>query len=92
LVKDLEVEETRKEEGASEMINELPDLIGANGNEAFVTAVLAVFLFEYDARNATYFALLGGNVLPGISAGNREDGFVVLRVGFWKTREVGEWL
>lgn len=72
------------------MVNELPDLIGADGNEAFVTAVLAVFLLEHYARNATDFALLGRNVLPGISAGDSEDGLVVLRVRFWKAFEVGE--
>lgn len=83
------MEEAREEEGTAEMVNEFPDLIGANGNEAFVTTEVTVFLFEDDARNAADFTFLGGDVFAGIFAGNGEDGFVVLWVRFWKAVEVG---
>lgn len=44
------------------MIDELADLVGADGDEALVAAVLAVFLFEYDAGDAACFALFDGAV------------------------------
>jgi len=83
------MEEARKEERATKVVNEFPDLIGTNGNKAFVATVLTVFLFENDARNTADFTFLGGDVFAGIFAGNGEDGFVVLWVRFWKAVEVG---
>lgn len=42
------------------MIDELADLVGANGDEALVATELAVFLLEDDAGNATGRLLYGG--------------------------------
>ena len=46
---DLEVEEAGEEEGAVEVVDEFSDLVGADGDEALVVAVLAIFLLELDA-------------------------------------------
>lgn len=58
-----ELEETREEERATEVINKLPDLVSLDGDEALVTAVLTILLLKHDARNASDFPLLGRYVL-----------------------------
>lgn len=86
----LKAEEAGEEEGAAEVVDEFPDLVSADRDEAFVAAVLAVFLFEDDAGEAAGLALLGGDVFAGVRAGDGEDGFVVFWIGAGKAGEVGE--
>ena len=54
--------------------------------------MLAVFLLEHDARQAPCAALLRGDVLAGVGAGDGEDGLVVLGIGAREAVEVGEGL
>lgn len=77
---DVKLEEAGEEEGAAEMRDELPDLVSTDGDEALVATVLAVFLLEHDARDATRFPLLRRDVRPGLFARDREDRLVVLWV------------
>lgn len=86
----LEAEEAGEEERAAEVVDEFPDLVGADRDETLVAAVLAVFLFEDDAWETTGLALLGGDVLAGVGAGDGEDGLVVLGIGTGKSVEVGQ--
>jgi len=89
---DLEVEEAGEEEGAAEVVDEFSDLVSADGDEALVAAVLAVFLLEHDARKPPGAAFLGGDVLAGVGAGDGEDRLVVLGIGAGEAVQVGEGL
>lgn len=59
------MKEPGEEERAAEMIDELADLVGANGDEALVAAVLAVLLLEDDAGNAAGLSLFRGDAFAG---------------------------
>lgn len=45
------------------MVDKLADLVGLDGDEALVAAVLAVLLLEDDAGDAPDLALLGSDAL-----------------------------
>lgn len=78
---DLEVEEAGEEEGAAELADKLTDLVGADGDEALVAAVLAVLLLEHDAGDSAGLALPGGYALAGGGPRGGQDRLGVLRVG-----------
>lgn len=84
------MKEAGEEEGPAEVVDEFSDLVGADGDEAFVATVLAIFLFEDDARQAPGASLLRRNVLAGVRAGNSEDRLIVLGIRARKAVEVGE--
>lgn len=84
------MKEAGEEEGPAEVVDEFSDLVSANGDEAFVTAVLAVLLLEDDARHAPDASLLGGNVLARVRAGNSEDRLIVLGIRARKAVEIRE--
>jgi len=86
------VKEAGEEEGAAEVVDKFSDLVGADGDEAFVAAVLAVLLLEDDARHAPDASLLGGNVLAGVGAGDSEDHLIVLGIRARKAGKVSEGL
>lgn len=84
------MKEAGEEEGPAEVVDEFSDLVGADGDEAFVSAVLAIFLLEDNARHAPDASLLRRNVLPGVRAGNGEDRLIVLGIRARKAVEVRE--
>lgn len=47
------------------MIDELADLVGANGDEALVATVLAILLLEDDAGKAAGLLLFGSIAFDG---------------------------
>lgn len=79
---EFEIKDSGEEEGAAEVVDELSDLGGPDGNEALVAAVLAVLLLEEDGGDAAGLALLGGDVGSGLGPGDRHDCLVVLWVRF----------
>lgn len=64
------------------MGDELLDLVGLDGDEALVAAVLAVLLLEHDARDAPRLAFLGGDVLAGGGSRDGAYGLGILGVRF----------
>lgn len=63
------------------MVDKLADLVGLDGDEPLVAAVLAVLLLEDDAGDAPALTLLGGDALAGAEPRDRHDGLGVLGVG-----------
>lgn len=70
------------------MVDELADLIGPNGDEALVAALLSVLLLEHDGGDPPGLALLGGYVAPRRGARDGEDHLIVLSVWPRVAREV----
>ncbi|GFZ06667.1 ribosomal protein L25/Gln-tRNA synthetase, anti-codon-binding domain-containing protein [Actinidia rufa] len=82
---DLEVEEPGKEEGAAKAGDDPPDLVGLDGDEALVAAVLAILLLEHDAGDAAGLALLGGDGLAGGGAWDCVDGLGMFGSGLGRS-------
>lgn len=72
------------------MGHELLDLIGLDGDEALVAAVLAVLLLEHDARYSPRLTFLGGDVLAGGGAWYGPYGLGILGVRFGEVVEDGD--
>lgn len=70
------------------MVDELADLLGLNGDEALVAALLPVLLLEDDGGDPPGLALLGGHVAPRRGARHGEDHLIVLGVRPRVAREV----
>lgn len=87
---DLEVEEPGDEEGAAEVVDELPYLLRLHGDEDLVPALLPVLLLEHDARHPPRLPLLGCDALARLGPGGREDRLGVFWIGPGEAGEVLE--
>lgn len=88
---DLELEEAGEKEGPAEVVDELAYLLVLDRDEALVAALLAVGLFEDDARHSPHLPLLGRDVLPRTRSGDRQYRLRVLRVRPREPVQVLQW-